>query len=96
MGLLDLFVKGNEFVKTIKTRAVDNKNTTIGGGIVGIVAAAAIGQIEQASGCHFQEAFMGMDWIQVAVLTMSQAMGALTTDANKTISAQSNTGTVAN
>lgn len=88
MGLIELYLKFNEFVKTIKIRAVDNKNTTIGGGVVGIVLAALVGQIEQASGCHFQEAFMGMDWIQVAVLTMSQAMGALTTDANKTISAQ--------
>jgi hypothetical protein len=74
-----------EFIGSLKKRTVDNKNTTIGGGVVGIAFAALIGQIETASGCHFQEAFAGMDWVQVAGYVMIQAFGAMTTDGKKTV-----------
>lgn len=74
-----------ELIGSLKKRAVDSKHTTIGGGALGLALAAVIGQIEAASGCHFQEAFMGIDWMQVAGYTVMQVFGAITTDGNKTV-----------
>lgn len=74
-----------EFLSTVKPRALDNKNTTIGGGVVGLLFAAMIGQIETATGCHFKEAFAGIDWLQVTGFAFSQVFGAMMTDAKKTV-----------
>lgn len=74
-----------EFIGSLKPRAVDNKNTTIGGGVVGIALAALIGQLETASGCHFQEAFAGIDWMQIIGGVTTAVFGAMMTDAKKTV-----------
>jgi hypothetical protein len=74
-----------EFIGSLKTRAVDSKNTTVGGGVLGIGVMALIGQLELASGCKFQEAFMGLDWAQVISGVAIAIFGAMTTDAKKTV-----------
>lgn len=74
-----------EFFGTVKARTVDNKNTTIGGGVAGIALMAAIGQLETATGCHFKEAFAGIDWMQVLGGVSTAVFGALMTDGNKTV-----------
>lgn len=72
------------FVKSIPFR-IANKNTTIGGGLFGVVSAVVIGKLEEMSGCKFSTAFMNVDWIQLVVFIISQVFGALMTDANKKI-----------
>lgn len=74
-----------ELIGSLKKRVVNSKNTTIGGGVAGVALVALIGQLEAASGCHFKEAFMGMDWMQVAGYVVMQVFGAITTDGNKTV-----------
>lgn len=74
-----------QFVGSLKTRTVNNPHTTVGGITSGVLLAALIGQIETATGCHFQEAFAGIDWIQVLVGTASVVFGASVTDAKKTV-----------
>jgi hypothetical protein len=74
-----------EFIGSLGKRAKDSKHTTIGGGVAGVAFAALIGQLETASGCHFQEAFAGMDWLQVAGYVFMQSFGAISTDAKKTV-----------
>lgn len=83
--MMSLFQKLLEFIRTIKSRAVDNKNTTIGGGVWGIVFAALVGKLEELSGCKFTTAFANVDYIQIAVFLYGQIIGALSTDANKTV-----------
>lgn len=65
-----------------------NKNTTIGGGVAGIVLAAIIGKVEEMSGCKFAVAFGNIDWVQLVGFASMQIFGALTTDANKIVSSQ--------
>ncbi len=72
------------FLKSIPFR-VRNWKTTIGGGVLGVIGAALVGHLEQATGCHFQEAFAGIDWVQLLVFILSQIFGALTTDADKKV-----------
>lgn len=67
---------------------IKSKNTTIGGGIAGIVLAAIIGKVEEMSGCKFAVAFGNIDWVQLVGFASMQIFGALTTDANKTVSPQ--------
>ena len=86
MDMFTVLTKVLEFFKSIKTRTVDNKNTTIGGGVAGVAFAALIGKLEEMSGCHFAIAFANVDYLQLAVYVYSQVAGALTTDASKTIS----------
>lgn len=74
-----------DFIKSLKARIMTSKNTTIGGGVVGIAFAALIGKLEEVSGCKFQEAFVGIDWMQIAGFVFSQVFGALMTDSTKTI-----------
>jgi len=74
-----------KFFGSLKQRTVDNKNTTIGGGLAGVAFAALISQLETATGCHFQEAFAGLDWAQIAGYVAMQAFGAMTTDGAKTV-----------
>lgn len=74
-----------EFIGSLKTRAVDNKNTTIGGVTIGVLLAAFIGQIETATGCHFQTAFADVSWMQVLGGTFSAVFGAVMTDGKKTV-----------
>lgn len=79
--------------KTSKERTVNNKATTVAGGVGGVIMAGLIGKLEEMSGCHFVEAFANIDWIQLAVFGYSLVAGALTTDANKTVSVPTtNTG----
>lgn len=73
------------FIGSLKARAVGSKNTTIGGGIAGVALAALIGQLEVASGCHFKEAFAGIDWLQIAGFVFSQTFGVMVTDSNKIV-----------
>lgn len=87
---MNIFEKAIEFLGSIKQRAVSNPNTTIGGGVFGVIGAALISKVEDLSGCHFSTAFANIDWMQVAFYVYAQAHGALSTDANKTI----NTGVV--
>lgn len=74
-----------DFVKSLGERAVGNKNSTIGGGVFGVVAAAVFGKLEEMLGCNIQQAFAGVDWGQLFVFGTSQLIGAVMTDANKTI-----------
>jgi intracellular septation protein A len=74
-----------ELLGTLKPRVVDNRNTTIGGGVLGLGLMALIAQVETATGCHFKEAFMGLDWMQIISGTAVAVFGALTTDAHKTV-----------
>lgn len=74
-----------EFIGSLKTRAIDNPNTTIGGGAIGIGFAALIGQLETATGCHFATAFANIDWLQIAGYTVAQVFGASVTDGKKTV-----------
>lgn len=80
-----LIAKGLMFIKTIRERAIDNKNTTLGGGVAGILFATLVGKFEEMSGCKFATVFGNVDWLQLAIYVFSQVMGALTTDANKTV-----------
>lgn len=73
------------FMSSLKARTVENKNTTIGGGVAGIAFAALIGQLETATGCHFAEAFAGLDWAQIAGFVFAQTFGAMVTDGKKTV-----------
>jgi hypothetical protein len=75
----------NNFFSTILARITQNKNTTIGGGVFGVVAAALFVKLEEMTGCHLKEAFLGLDYGQLFVFGISQVFGALTTDANKTV-----------
>lgn len=86
MKSVELLQKCLEFIYTIKTRTVDSKNTTIGGGVAGVVFAAVIGKLEEISGCHFTTAFANIDYMQLTGFIFMQVYGALTTDADKTIS----------
>lgn len=74
-----------EFIGSLGKRVKNNKHTTIGGGIAGVALAALIGQLETATGCHFKEAFMGVDWLQVISYVFVQSFGAVSTDAKKTV-----------
>lgn len=74
-----------EFIGSLKTRTVNNPNTTAGGIGIGVVLAALVGQLETSTGCHFQEAFAGIDWMQVIIGTASVVFGASVTDAKKTV-----------
>ena len=85
MNVLSIIEKVLEFTKSIPTRTTDHLNTTIGGGVVGVGFAALIGQIETATGCHFATAFANIDWLQITGYVFSQVFGALSTDANKTV-----------
>ena len=82
---MTIIAKIFEFVGSLGARAKDNKNTTIGGGIGGVALAALIGQLETATGCHFKEAFMGIDWMQIIGYVLVQTFGAISTDAKKTV-----------
>jgi hypothetical protein len=84
-----MFKKIFEFIGSLKSRAFGNLNTTMGGGVVGVGLAALIGQLEAATGCHFQTAFANIDWLQIAGFVFSQSFGAMMTDANKTIAPKS-------
>ena len=72
-------------IGSFKTRTVDSPHTTVGGIGVGVLLAALIGQIETATGCHFKEAFVGLDWIQILVGAASVVFGSVVTDAKKTV-----------
>lgn len=74
-----------EFIGSLKTRTVNNPHTTAGGATIGVLLAALVGQIETATGCHFQEAFVGLDWIQIMVGAASVVFGASVTDAKKMV-----------
>jgi hypothetical protein len=65
---------------------LQNKNTTVGGGVAGLVLVAIIGKIEEMSGCKFAVAFANIDWVQIVGFASMQIFGAMTTDANKTTS----------
>lgn len=83
--IMNILSKIIEFIKSIKVRTIENKNTTVGGGVAGVMFAAIIKQIETASGCHFAEAFAGIDWMQIIGYAVMQGYGAMVTDGNKTI-----------
>ncbi len=72
-------------IGSLKTRTVESPHTTAGGIGAGVLLAALVGQIETATGCHFKEAFVGLDWIQILVGTASVVFGASVTDAKKTV-----------
>lgn len=73
------------FFSTILERVIGNKNTTIGGGVFGVVAAAIFGKLETMMGCNLQAAIGNVDWGQLFVFGISQVFGALMTDGNKTV-----------
>lgn len=74
----------NNILKSIVFR-FKNWKTTLGGGVLGLVSASLINKLEESTGCHFQEAFAGIDWVQIIVYVLMQIFGAITTDANKKI-----------
>lgn len=76
-------------VKTSKERVIKNPGTTIGGGVLGAVAAALVDYLEEQSGCKFAVAFANIDWLQLVVFVLAQTQGALSTDANKTVEVSS-------
>jgi hypothetical protein len=84
---MNILTKVFEFfsLSSLKMRTIGSPNTTIGGGVFGIVAAALFFKIEEMTGCHFATAFGNIDWGQLFVYGMSQIVGALTTDGDKTI-----------
>lgn len=74
----------NNIIKSIVFR-FKNWKTTVGGGVLGLVGASLISKLEESTGCHFQEAFAGIDWVQIIVYILTQIFGIITTDANKKI-----------
>lgn len=76
-----------QFFATLGLR-IQNKNSTIGGGVAGVVLAAVIGKIEEMSGCKFTIAFGNIDWVQLVGFISMQIFGAVMTDANKTVATQ--------
>ncbi len=75
----------NNLINKFVFRFFNNPKTTIGGGVVGVAAAALVGGLEEQLGCKFSEAFLGIDWIQIIIFVITQVFGALTTDANKRV-----------
>jgi hypothetical protein len=73
------------FLNTIGSRIVGSPRTTVGGGVLGGLLALAIGKLETMSGCHFQEAFAGMDWAQLIGYIVTQGFGMIVTDSHKTV-----------
>jgi hypothetical protein len=72
------------FLKTIPFR-IANWKTTFGGSVLGVVGAGIMQKIEEQTGCHIGEVFMGIDWAQILIFILSQLFGLLTTDANKKV-----------
>jgi len=83
-------------IKELFERTAGSKKTTIGGGLVGIAAAALLLKVEEISGCNFSTAFANVDYGQIFVFVLCQVFGAITTDANKTINRKINNNTVLN
>lgn len=73
----------HHLLQSIMYRVKGNPRTTVGGGVIGLVIAALISQIEEASGCHFAQAFDGVDWAQIIGFGVVQLFGALVTDGDK-------------
>ncbi len=86
---MNILAKIIGFFGSSKQRIIGNPHTTVAGGVLGVVGAAVIGKIEEMSGCHFSTAFANIDWVQLAFFVFAQVNGALSTDANKTISTES-------
>lgn len=78
------------FFSSLVERITKNKNTTIGGGVAGVVVVAVISKLEEMSGCKFAIAFGNIDWVQLVGFASMQIFGAMVTDANKTVSTQHN------
>src|SRR5688500_7487633 len=79
------------FFKSIVSRVAGNRTTTVGGGVFGVAIAAAIGYLEELTGCKFAVAFGNLDYAQLIGFTISQVFGALMTDANKSLSVSTET-----
>jgi hypothetical protein len=73
------------FLNTIGSRIVGNPRTTVGGGISGVLFAILVEKLETMSGCHFTEAFAGLDWMQLAGFVFAQGFGMLVTDSHKVV-----------
>lgn len=75
-------------MKNILFRILKNKNTTIGGGVLGVVVASIFAKLEEMSGCKFSVAFANIDWGQLFIFGIMQLFGAFVTDADKIVEKQ--------
>lgn len=80
------------FLNTIGSRLIGSPRTTVGGGIAGMIFAMLIGKLESMSGCHFQEAFAGIDWGELAGYLFGQIFGIIVTDSSKVVATKGSEG----